>query len=144
MNREESRDIYELFRRKEPALPQRGTSNRDTADWIPTFDDALLVQSAVDRFKNNAFDLIVDGESYRARLKPNTETLGPPPSAPAKKRRSIHGQGRPTGDDHPNVGLLAGAPGLTTNADLWHVGLGSSCPSAGLIILKSPGPIPGE
>jgi len=46
-------------------------------------------QSAVDRFKNNAFDLVVDGESFRARLKPNIEKLGPPPSAPVKKQ-SIH------------------------------------------------------
>ena len=45
----------------------------------------MLAQSAVDRFKNNAFDLVVDGESYRARLKPNIEALGPPPSAPVKK-----------------------------------------------------------
>jgi hypothetical protein len=55
------------------------------AEWIATFDDALLAQSAVDRFKNNAFDLVVDGESYRSRLKPNIEAMGPPPSAPVKK-----------------------------------------------------------
>jgi IstB-like ATP binding protein len=61
------------------------TSNRDTAEWIATFDDALLAQSAVDRFKNNAFDLVVDGESYRSRLKPDIEKVGPPPSAPVKK-----------------------------------------------------------
>jgi len=44
-----------------------------------------LAQSAVDRFKNNAFDLVVDGESYRSRLKPNIDKLPPPPSAPVKK-----------------------------------------------------------
>lgn len=61
------------------------TSNRDTAEWIADFDDALLAQSAVDRFKNNAFDLVIEGESYRLRLKPNIEGMGPPPSAPAQK-----------------------------------------------------------
>ncbi len=50
-----------------------------------SFDDALLAQSAVDRFKNNAFDLVVDGESARSRLKPNIEKFPPPPSAPVKK-----------------------------------------------------------
>lgn len=89
MNREESRDIYQLFVERNARFPTVVTSNRDTAEWIPTFDDALLAQSAVDRFKNNAFDLVVDGESYRARLKPNIETLGPPPSAPVKKQ-AIH------------------------------------------------------
>lgn len=85
MSREESRDIYQLFVERNARLSTVVTSNRDTAEWIAAFDDALLAQSAVDRFKNNAFDLVVDGESYRSRLKPNIEKLGPPPSAPVKK-----------------------------------------------------------
>jgi DNA replication protein DnaC len=85
MTREESRDIYQLFVERNARLSTVVTSNRDTAEWIATFDDALLAQSAVDRFKNNAFDLVVDGESYRSRLKPDIEKVGPPPSAPVKK-----------------------------------------------------------
>jgi DNA replication protein DnaC len=85
MTREESRDVYQLFVERNARFSTVVTSNRDTSEWIATFDDALLAQSAVHRFKNNAFDLVVDGESYRSRLKPNIETLGPPPSAPAKK-----------------------------------------------------------
>ena len=85
MSREESRDIYQLFVERNARLSTVVTSNRDTAEWIAAFDDALLAQSAVDRFKNNAFDLVVDGESYRSRLKPSIEKLQPPPSAPVKK-----------------------------------------------------------
>ena len=85
MTREESRDIYQLFVERNARLSTVVTSNRDTAEWIAAFDDALLAQSAVDRFKNNAFDLVVDGESYRSRLKPNIDKLPPPPSAPVKK-----------------------------------------------------------
>jgi DNA replication protein DnaC len=85
MSREESRDIYQLFVERNARLSTVVTSNRDTAEWIAAFDDALLAQSAVDRFKNNAFDLVVDGESYRSRLKPNIDKLPPPPSAPVKK-----------------------------------------------------------
>jgi DNA replication protein DnaC len=85
MSREESRDVYQLFVERNARLSTVVTSNRDTAEWIAAFDDALLAQSAVDRFKNNAFDLVVDGESYRSRLKPNIEKLPPPPSAPVKK-----------------------------------------------------------
>jgi DNA replication protein DnaC len=85
MSREESRDIYQLFVERNARLSTIVTSNRDTAEWIAAFDDALLAQSAVDRFKNNAFDLVVDGESFRSRLKPNIDKLPPPPSAPVKK-----------------------------------------------------------
>jgi DNA replication protein DnaC len=85
MSREESRDIYQLFVERNARFSTVVTSNRDTAEWIATFDDALLAQSAVDRFKNSAFDLIVDGESYRSRLKPDIDKLPPPPSAPVKK-----------------------------------------------------------
>jgi DNA replication protein DnaC len=85
MSREESRDIYQLFVERNARFSTIVTSNRDTAEWIATFDDTLLAQSAVDRFKNNAFDLVVDGESYRSRLKPDITKLGPPPSAPVKK-----------------------------------------------------------
>lgn len=85
MSRDESRDIYQLFVERNARLSTIVSSNRDTAEWIAAFDDALLAQSAVDRFKNNAFDLVVDGESYRSRLKPNIEKLPPPPPAPVKK-----------------------------------------------------------
>ncbi len=70
MSRDESRDVYQLFVERNARLPTVITSNRDTAEWLSVFDDTLLAQSAVDRFKNNAFDLVIEGESYRARLKP--------------------------------------------------------------------------
>ena len=85
MSRDESRDMYQLFVERNARFSTVVTSNRDTAEWIATFDEAMLAQSAVDRFKNNAFDLVVDGESYRSRLKPKIEALGPPPAAPVRK-----------------------------------------------------------
>jgi hypothetical protein len=45
----------------------------------------MLAQSTVDRFKNNAFDLIIDGESYRPRLKPQLDVSNPPPTLPVAK-----------------------------------------------------------
>jgi len=85
MTRDESRDVYQLFVERTGKAATIITSNRDTSDWLAVFDDALLGQSAVDRFKNNAYDLIVDGESYRSRLKPSVDKDGPPPAAPVTK-----------------------------------------------------------
>lgn len=84
MTRDESRDVYQLFVERNARLPTIITSNRDTAEWLAAFDDPMLAQSAVDRFKNNAFDLVIDGESYRARQKPKIEDQ-PSPATPVVK-----------------------------------------------------------
>lgn len=94
MTRDESRDIYQLFVERNARLPTIITSNRDTVEWLVMFDDTLLAQSAVDRFKNNAFDLVIDGESYRPRLKPTIEHV-PPPAAPVVKSQNPPRRRRP-------------------------------------------------
>jgi len=89
MTRDESRDVYQLIVERTARAATIITSNRDTADWLALFDDPLLGQSAVDRFKNNAYDLIIDGESYRSRLKPSIDNDGPPPPAPVVKPQPL-------------------------------------------------------
>jgi DNA replication protein DnaC len=89
MTRDESRDIYQLFVERTGKAATIITSNRDTSDWLAVFDDPLLGQGAVDRFKNNAYDLVVDGESYRSRLKPSVDKDGPPPAAPVTKPKPL-------------------------------------------------------
>jgi DNA replication protein DnaC len=88
MSKEESKDVYQLFLERTGRGSMIVTSNRDTAEWLAMFDDVLLAQSAVDRFKNAAYDFVIEGESYRARLKPTIEASGPPPEAPAMKHKA--------------------------------------------------------
>ncbi len=84
MSKEESKDVYQLFLERTGRASMIITSNRDTAEWLGMFDDVLSAQSAVDRFKNAAYDFVMDGESYRPRLKPklDTSSTSPPPAAP--------------------------------------------------------------
>ena len=93
MTKEESRDVYQLFLERTGRASMIVTSNRDTAEWIPMFDDVLLAQSAVDRFKNTAFDFIIEGESYRPRLKPKLDPESAPPTAPVMKAK-VHPRSR--------------------------------------------------
>jgi len=87
MTKEESKDVYQLFLERTGRASMVITSNRDTAEWLGMFDDVLLAQSAVDRFKNAAYDLVIEGESYRPRLKPKLDGADAPPPAPANKVR---------------------------------------------------------
>jgi hypothetical protein len=70
------------------------TSNRGPDEWLATFADLVRAQAAIDRFTSNAYDLVIEGESYRKRLKPKS----PAAKAGSKKigeRQLIH---------HPNHG----------------------------------------
>ena len=66
-----SRDLYEILTERHRAGSMIVTSNRGPDEWLITFADPLRAQSAIDRFTRNAYDLVLDGESYRQRLKPS-------------------------------------------------------------------------
>jgi DNA replication protein DnaC len=97
MNKQESSDVYQLFLERTGHGSMIITSNRDTSEWLSMFDDILLAQSAVDRVKNAAYDFVMDGESYRPRLKPklaadastqpSREPVRKAPRTPKRRRR---------------------------------------------------------
>lgn len=92
MTKEQSRDVYQLFLERTGRASMIITSNRDTSEWLAMFDDVLLAQSAVDRVKNAAYDFVIEGESYRPRLKP---TLDPNEEAqPPAPRAKVHTRAR--------------------------------------------------
>ena len=79
MDASESRDAYAILTERERSGSIIVTSNRGPDEWLATFADPVRAQSAIDRFASNAYDLVIEGESYRSRLKP---------SVPGRERKS--------------------------------------------------------
>jgi DNA replication protein DnaC len=76
MDQLETADTYELVTARHKVGSMVMTSNRDPSEWLAILADPLLAQALVDRFTNNAYDLVIEGESYRKRQKPR---LAPAP-----------------------------------------------------------------
>ena len=71
----ETSDLYEIVTTRHRAGSMVVTSNRDPSEWLAQLADPLLAQALVDRFSNNAYDLVIEGESYRKRQKPQLPTM---------------------------------------------------------------------
>ena len=67
------RDAYEVFLERDRAGSLIVVSNRGPDEWLATFADPVRAQSALDRFTSRAYDLVIEGESYRSRLKPSLQ-----------------------------------------------------------------------
>jgi DNA replication protein DnaC len=86
MDATESRDAHEIFTERHRSGSMIVTSNRGPDEWLATFADPVRAQAAIDRFTSNAYDLVIDGESYRARLKPKLDQPAEP--RPRQRKRA--------------------------------------------------------
>lgn len=75
MDATESRDMHEILTERDRAGSIIITSNRGPDEWLATFADPVRAQAAIDRFTSNAYDLVIEGESYRKRLKPRAPAV---------------------------------------------------------------------
>jgi DNA replication protein DnaC len=85
-------DIYELIVEHHRTAATVATSNHEPFEWLGLMADPLLAQSAIDRLRSAADELVLDGESYWHRQKPavtaaNDQPLDPPPATPRSSRR---------------------------------------------------------
>jgi DNA replication protein DnaC len=79
-------DVYELIVERHRSASTVVTSNREPAEWIGQMADALLAQSAIDRLQSAAYEMVLDGESYRRRQKPGLDVGTPTPRARRRRR----------------------------------------------------------
>lgn len=80
----ETADFYELVVERHHNASTLLTSNRAPDEWLVMLADPLLAQSAVDRLQSAAYELVIEGESYRPRERPTTAPQEKP------KRASPH------------------------------------------------------
>jgi DNA replication protein DnaC len=67
-------DFYELTVARHRKNPTIITSNRTPVEWLALMHDQLLAQSAIDRLTSTTHELIIEGDSYRKRQRPDPST----------------------------------------------------------------------
>jgi len=80
-------DVYDLIVERHRAASTIVTSNREPIEWLAQMADALLAQSAIDRLQSAAYELVLDGESYRRRQRPGL-AVGTTTPRPRRRRRA--------------------------------------------------------
>jgi DNA replication protein DnaC len=85
----ETSDLYDLVVERHHRASTVVTSNRDPSEWLAVMADALLAQSAIDRLKSAAFELVIEGPSYREREKPTLETSSTKPQRSSTTKRQL-------------------------------------------------------
>jgi DNA replication protein DnaC len=69
----ETADLYDLVVERHHRASTVVTSNRDPSEWLAVMANALLAQSTIDRMKSAAWELVIEGASYRDREKPTLD-----------------------------------------------------------------------
>ncbi|HUY60336.1 MAG TPA: ATP-binding protein [Candidatus Dormibacteraeota bacterium] len=90
MDAADTADIYEIIVERHRTAATVVTSNREPAEWLAMMADPLLAQSAIDRLQSAAWELVLDGESYRRLQKPRITPPvrgGTAPAPPALPQR---------------------------------------------------------
>lgn len=76
----QAEDLYEIVTERCLRSSTIVTSNRPIQDWLGLFPDPVMAQAVVDRMRHQAHIIVIEGDSYRASLKPGctpAETAAP-------------------------------------------------------------------
>src|SRR4051812_5660264 len=75
-----SEDLYEVIDGRYQKGSTVLTTNRAFVEWPELFDQPVLASAALDRLAHGAVQLVITGDSYRAK--------GPRPAEPADRRKT--------------------------------------------------------
>jgi DNA replication protein DnaC len=108
-------DIYEIVVERHRRATTIVTTNREPpGEWLAAMADPLLAESAIDRLTSNAYQLVVDGPSYRQRQRPGragqegpARGAGPKPLSRAREIATAGVKAKPSG--RPAAGLDPGS-----------------------------------
>jgi DNA replication protein DnaC len=109
-------DIYEVVVERHRRATTIVTTNREPpGEWLAAMADPLLAESAIDRLTSNAYQLVVDGPSYRQRQRPGragqtgpAQSAEPEPSSRARDSTTAGVKAKPSG--RPAASLDPGSP----------------------------------
>lgn len=66
-------NIYELIAERQHKGGMIFTSNRNVDAWVKLFPDPVLANAALDRLANTSYQIVLEGESYRKKLRPGVQ-----------------------------------------------------------------------
>jgi len=73
LSAEQSSDLYDLIASTHTNASLIITTNREIEKWTELFFDPVMANAALDRIVNNAYRIILEGESYRKNFIPKFE-----------------------------------------------------------------------
>ncbi len=78
-------DLYDLAADHHRGAAAAWSSNRDPSEWLAVMSDPCRAKSAIDRLSSAAWELVIDGESYRTRERPTLQS-SPDDTPPGRGR----------------------------------------------------------
>lgn len=70
---QEEEDLHDIIAERYEQRPTIITSNLDFSEWQDAFQNKMLAAATLDRLRHNAYEVLLDGKSYRSLKKPKTE-----------------------------------------------------------------------